>query len=305
MPIAEILIDQPRVLELLIEVVCVDLRINVPVDLKNVRPAIIVVVDKPAAPRHIAAVHTNAGSKGDIAEGSIAIVVIKVAGVVREVGFEDVEPAVAVVVRYRNAHARLLVAAIAVSAIRHHRDIGKRAVVVVLKQNAWLGIHGNIDIRPAIVIEVIGDRSDGVARPGLQNAGLLRDVGEGPIAIVVIQNIRVARKSARTAQDGNALPLAVMRGIGRRNLVRIELEVIAHEEIEKAVSVVVKKRAAGAPANVLLIEPGFLRDICKCAVPIVMEEDVVSPETAEQIVPTIIVVVADADAGLPTRPSQS
>ena len=43
-----------------------------------------------------------------------------------------------------------------------------------------------------------------------------------------------------------------------------------------------------------------MRDIGKRAVSIVMEENVVSPEAAEQVVPSIIVVVADADAGLPT-----
>ena len=229
---------------------------------------------------------------------------VEVAGVVREIGFEDVEPAIAVVVGNSDAHAGLLMTAVAVGAIGHDGDIGKCAVMVVLKQDAGLGIDGDIDIRPAIVVEVIGDGSDGIARAGLENAGLLRNVGEGPIAIVVIEDVGVRRKTARAAHDGYALPLAVVRCIGGWNFVGIELDVVADEEIEKAVAVVVEKGAAGAPANVFLIEPGLLRDIGKCAIAVVMEEDVVSPEAAEQIVPSVVVVVADADAGLPARPRQ-
>jgi hypothetical protein len=67
-----------------------------------------------------------------------------------------------------------------------------------------------------------------------------------------------------------------------------------------AVPVVVEKRTTGAPANLRLVKPGFMRDIGKRAVSVVAEKNVVSPETAKQVVPSIIVVIAYTDAGLPT-----
>jgi hypothetical protein len=42
-----------------------------------------------------------------------------------------------------------------------------------------------------------------------------------------------------------------------------------------------------------------VRNVGEGAVAIVVKKNVVSPEAAEQIVPAIVVVVADADAGLP------
>ena len=91
----------------------------------------------------------------------------------------------------------------------------------------------------------------------------------------------------------------------RRNGFRIQLDVVADEKIEVAVPVVIEKRAARAPAALLLAKPGFLRDIGKRAVSVVVEENVVAPETAKQVVPSIVVVVADADAGLPAGAAQS
>ena len=45
--------------------------------------------------------------------------------------------------------------------------------------------------------------------------------------------------------------------------------------------------------------------IGKRAVAVVVEQNVVAPEAAEQIVPAVVVVVAHADAGLPTGARQA
>ena len=50
---------------------------------------------------------------------AVAVVVIKVAGVVGEVGLEDVEPSIAVIIATRHTHAGLLMAILAVSASGH------------------------------------------------------------------------------------------------------------------------------------------------------------------------------------------
>ena len=51
MPIAEVSVHQSRILEGLIEVIAINLRIDVPVDLHDVLPTIVIVIDKTAAPR--------------------------------------------------------------------------------------------------------------------------------------------------------------------------------------------------------------------------------------------------------------
>ena len=114
-----------------------------------------------------------------------------------------------------------------------------------------------------------------------------------------------AGRPARAAHDGNALPLASVRAVRGRNGCRIQLEVVANEEIEVAVPVVIEKRTTGAPANLRLAQPGLMRDIGKRAISVVTKKNVVSPETAKQVVPPIVVVVADTDAGLPAGAAQS
>ena len=97
---------------------------------------------------------------------------IEVAGVVGEVGFENIEPAVAIVITDCHAHAGLLVAIFAVGASGDDRDIGESAVVIVVEQNAGLRVDRDINVRPAVVVEIVGDRGDGIARAGLEDAGL-------------------------------------------------------------------------------------------------------------------------------------
>src|SRR5579863_6443361 len=66
-----------------------------------------------------------------------------------------------------------------------------------------------------------------------------------------------------------------------------------------AVAIVVEEGASSAPAALLLIEAGLFGDVGEGAVAVVVEENVAAPESAKDVVPAVIVVVADADAGLP------
>ena len=67
-----------------------------------------------------------------------------------------------------------------------------------------------------------------------------------------------------------------------------------------AVAVVVEKGAASAPADFFVIDAGFLRGVAERAVAIVVKQNVVSPEAAEEIVEAVVIVIADANAGLPS-----
>src|SRR5258708_5129639 len=66
-----------------------------------------------------------------------------------------------------------------------------------------------------------------------------------------------------------------------------------------AVAVVVEESASSAPSNFFVVESYLFSDVGESAVAIVAEENVVSPEAAEEIVKAVVIVIADADAGLP------
>src|SRR6266704_1847201 len=269
------------------------------IDLQDVRPTVIVVVKEAATPSDVLVVDAHSRGKSDVTESAVAVVVIEVAGIVGEVGLENVKPSVAVIIGDRDAHSGLFVAILAVRAAGDHGDIRERSIVIVVKENAGFGIHGDINIGPAIIIKIIGDRGDGIPRPGLEDSRLRADVGKGAVAVVVEENVGVAGSTTRAAHDGDAFPLA-LGGLGLGgSFFRVELDVIADEKIEAAVAVVIEPGTAGAPADLFVVDAGFAGDIGKGAVAVVVKEDVVSPEAAEEVVPAVVVVVADANAGLP------
>ena len=88
----------------------------------------------------------------------------------------------------------------------------------------------------------------------------LADIGEGSVAVVVIENVLSARQARRPAGDQDSLVSAgAILGQGRG--LQIEVDVVGDEEIEMAVAVVVDEGAAGVPANLRpgLDQAGLLR----------------------------------------------
>src|ERR1700744_2273626 len=124
--------------------------------------------------------------------------------------------------------------------------------MIVLKQNAGFGVHGNVNVRPPIVVEIIRHGSYRIPWTGFKNPCLLRYVRKRSVAIVVVENVGIGGKTARAAHDGDALPLAVMRRVRGWNLLRIQLDVVADEKVEKAIAVVIEEGTARAPANIFL-----------------------------------------------------
>ena len=109
----------------------------------------------------------------------------------------------------------------AVGASGHDRNVSESAVVIVVEQHAGLRVHGNIDVRPPVVVKIIGDGRNRIAGTGLQDSRLLRDIRKCAVAIVVKEYVGIPRKTARTAHGRNALPLALRRIFFRRSVFRI------------------------------------------------------------------------------------
>ncbi len=141
--------------------------------------------------------------------------------------------------------------------------------------------------------------------PGLRMPDFLRDIGESAVSIVVVKDVGVAGKPARAAHHRDAFPLTAAGSPDGGSLRGIKLDVIADEQIEVAVAIIVEKSAARAPADAFIVEAGFASDIGKRAVAVVVKKNVVSPEAAEEVVPSVVVVVADAHSGLPAGARES
>src|SRR6185437_10962646 len=69
--------------------------------------------------------------------------------------------------------------------------------------------------------------------------------------------------------------------------------------------IVIEESATGSPADLRIVHTGVACYIGKRPVAVIVKKNVVSPKTAEQIIPTVVVVIADANAGLPASPRQA
>lgn len=81
-----------------------------------------------------------------------------------------------------------------------------------------------------------------------------------------------------------------------RSLGRVELDVVDHEKVEKAVAVEIEEGAAGAPARLRRGKATAFSFIVKGAVALVVVENVASPLGDEDVVVAVVIDVACADA---------
>src|SRR5580704_2005779 len=120
--------------------------------------------------------------------------------------------------------------------------------------------------------------------------------------MVVKQNVLAALQSRRATRHQDALVHTRTR-LGERSSLRIEIDVVGDEQIQVAVLVVVDKRAAGIPAALAVARirrnPGLLGGIGEGSVAIVVPQGAITPVGDVQVVETIIIVVARANALAP------
>src|SRR5260370_41255469 len=88
-------------------------------------------------------------------------------GVVGEIGLDNVEASVAIVVDGIGSHAGLLAASVVEGDAGLDGNFCESSVVVVVKEQAGSGIAGDVDVGPAVVVEV-------------ERGGAAAGVGTGP-----------------------------------------------------------------------------------------------------------------------------
>ena len=87
--------------------------------------------------------------------------------------------------------------------------IGEGAVAVVEKQDARGGVASDIDVLPAVAVEVRRRRRKGIVIAHITHSGGITDILEPAIAEIAVEGDVAEREAARTAIDRHALPFAV------------------------------------------------------------------------------------------------
>ena len=120
----------------------------------------------------------------------------------------------------------------------------------------------------------------------------------------MVENIFSALQSGRPAGDHDALVKAGA-GFGHGSGRQIHVDIVGDKEIKVAVAIVVDKSAAGVPAFPVARDAGLCADIGERAVAIVVIENVLAEIGDEQVVPAVVVVVADAASLTPAGMRES
>ncbi len=214
--------------------------------------------------------------------------------------FEDVQRAIEIVIADSQTHAGLLDAIVIQGHAGFEADLAEGAVVTIAEHPTGRGIAGDIDIGPAVVIEVRRNRGQSVAAAHFPDSGFGRNIRERAIAIVAIKQRGNGGEAARSAHHWKPFPGAVTIGPGHRGAGRIEIHVMRHEKIEQAIAIVIHPGAAGAPALDAALESGGRGDIGKGAVAVIAVEDVLAVIGDEEVFKTIVIVVTDANGGGPS-----
>src|SRR5437660_7847021 len=151
-----IAIQDARLLVVRSKLVFVDFWIDVAVHQQQIRPAIVVEVHEHRAPSEVLGMQTEAGRIGSISESAIAVVAIERGAVVREIGFENVELSIAIEVGDGGPHAGLFTSVFIECRACYDCDVGKSAIVIIAIENAGRAVTRDVNVGPAIVIEVDG-----------------------------------------------------------------------------------------------------------------------------------------------------
>src|SRR5712671_5985334 len=106
-------------------------------------------------------------------------------GIDVSIDLQDVRPAVIIVINEAATPSNVLVAD---ADSRGECNVTEGSVAVVVEEDAGFGIHGDINIGPAVIIKIIGDGSDAIPRARLEDSGLRGDIGKGAVAVVVEEN---------------------------------------------------------------------------------------------------------------------
>src|SRR5258708_28007654 len=106
------------------------------------------------------------------------------------------------------AYASLHGAIFVESYTRCFADFCEGSVVIIVIKKICRCITGNINIRPAVVVEIRGQRREPITPRSLANSRVLRDIRKRAVTVIVVQRVSTHFESARPAHHIDPLPLA-------------------------------------------------------------------------------------------------
>ena len=238
------------------------------------------------------------GGLGRVLEEAVAEVPVQRVAVVREVGDDEVQPAVSVVVARVHAHAGLGAAVPAERDPAEQAHAFEAAIAAVVVQEVRVRVVGDVEVRPPVVVVVGRHHAQSPGRGRILQAASIGDLCEGAVAPVLVVDVGGPRQPHGADHDPGPSPPR-HRAPRVDDVVPAHVGVAHHVEVEVPVPVAVEERAAGAPA------PGAharrLRHVGEGPVPVVPEEEVRAEVRDVEIEEPVAVEVAGADAVAPGR----
>ena len=201
----------------------------------DVGPAVAVEVRQGAAPADPGeAVDGQAEVGGDVEEGAPAQVPEEGVVFLLEVGDEQLRPAVAIEVLGVHPHPGRCPAADIPAGARVLRGVAEVAVTSVEEEEVRVLIVGDVDVNPAIAVQVGRHDAEAMA-VGPADAGRDGDIGECPIPIVAIEDVPDGSQLLR-----GAVAADLAGGIAAEAVVAGPLPVAVPADVEVEVAVVVE-----------------------------------------------------------------
>jgi hypothetical protein len=180
-------------------------------------------------------------------------------------------------------------------------DLGERAVLPVVKDEVLHRVVGHDQVLPAVAVQVEGDHAQRLAGGdfflgplAVENldAGRLRDIAELAFAVVAIEVAQRALKAER--RPIGPLVAGQRESLGHVDLAR-PLHIVADEQVQPTVAVVVEPGAAGAPSVFCSGDTRGIGHIDELAL-LVAQQPVFADGGEEQIAPAVAVIVAHRSA---------
>src|ERR1700740_2634642 len=113
---------------------------------------------------------------------------------------------IAVVVADGRSHTCLLTPVFIKSGTGCNRNVGESPVVIVSIQDRGGAVARNVDVWPAVFVEVERRNAEGIVTVGALDVRLARNIFEGSVAAIVVKNVLRSGKAARSAHHRNAFP---------------------------------------------------------------------------------------------------
>src|SRR6202162_2768339 len=277
-----------------------DLGINVAVADQNIGPAIVVEIEEPATPSQKLRVRAQPRGERGILEVARALIVVERRGVAGEIGLDQIEVSIQIVIRRGNPHAGLRLSVRAQGTPRFHGDVFQRSILFFVIESAGSRVISHVNIRPTVIIKIGSEHAQSISPVRAKDSSGLGNVGKRAVATVVVKNIFPALQPRRSARYQHTFIKARPR-FRHGRCGQVQVDVIANEKVEPAIAIVIDKRTAGVPTRALARHARLLAYVGESPVTIVVIQNILAVIRYEQILPPVVVVIADANALAPAR----